>query len=534
MRFYQVVGASVVLIAVTACAESVPTSIAPARAGVAKSVGTGRATLFKNTVKYRDAGMKPATGRSGMAALTATALLGSNGVADVSVVSSIAGGAPGGTLTHVQLKLFDPNDRLQRTSNHRDLVGSSAELQLPVRVRGSKVHVQANVAGIDPNRTDVVTAIETVKLRPDLAVARVEHLPTAGLQILTQIFAVIQELNGDLGARATCVLEVDGQEVDRATGIWTDAGREVGCGFLHRFTQLGTRNIAVRVTAVDPGDFDLANNVRTSTIVITEPIPVPTDNDFAWHAWLAGASDQYGFTRGEGWWQDVSIPSRYEFTTYVERTRSGFFASSVGGDTQRSLRGPITVEFRDWVDGTMLHDDRFNEGSDTRTVFDLGLYHQDCSVLQRTVELADQYGPYTATLASLATCTSRYGEPVNQDLGTWFSYFQTSGDVTYYAESWSREVGPGYDNSYSFNGTISNAYGVLAFGTHYGFELVFTAGGDRFVASGIIPITSEDRHDVEPRQCQDYDDGTFLEHRCWESDLTFRAYSGEATGIPNR
>jgi hypothetical protein len=438
----------------------------------------------------------------------------------------------GGALAHVQLKQLDPNGRLKRTSSHRDLVGHTATFTLPGFGHGNRIQVQANVTGIDPNRTDVVTVEEAVKLRPDLTVARIEHLPSVGQLILTQVVAFIGELNGDLGARATCILEVDGQQVDRAPGLWVDAGREVACGFLYRFAETGTRNITVRVTDVVPGDYSLANNARSSTISITEPIPVPTDNDFAWDGRVTGAGNRSGFTRGEGWYQDLSAGVRYDFTHFANQEAGGFLSTSMGGSTPRSLHGPVSIRFRDWVDATVIHDDQFNESTDQRSHYQNGDMRQECAASERTVELSSENGPFTATLARLVTCTSwRENGP---DLGTWFSYFQSSGDVTYYAESWWREVGPGYELSYSFNGPVDRTHGILAFGGTYGFEFVFTAGTERLVASGLIPIGTEERHEVSPWQCSDYDDGVYSERSCFESETRYTAYSGIGTAIPNR
>ncbi|MGI9166054.1 MAG: hypothetical protein ACR2G5_06670 [Pyrinomonadaceae bacterium] len=48
----------------------------------------------------------------------------------------------------------------------------------------------------------------------------------------------MRELKGDVGATADLILYADGVEVDRANGVWVDAGGTVSCVFTHTFTSL--------------------------------------------------------------------------------------------------------------------------------------------------------------------------------------------------------------------------------------------------------------------------------------------------------
>ena len=72
------------------------------------------------------------------------------------------------------------------------------------------------------------------------------------------------------------MLIVDGVAVDRATGIWVDAGDVVSCAFLYAFTTTGSHGVTVRVEGVAPGDWDTANNEASGTIAIVDPTP-PAD-----------------------------------------------------------------------------------------------------------------------------------------------------------------------------------------------------------------------------------------------------------------
>lgn len=531
-KLYQ--SAVFILIVVAGCTFEVPTQPGLTMRGAPRSLAsTGRPTLFKNSVKYRDAGAKPATGRSGNATLVAQALLSSDGVATLSLTTGLEGEPPSGTLSQVHVKQFDVNGHPQRTLQYRTITGSTAEVRMPARPHGSSMQIQANIKGIDVNRTDVVTVMETVKYRPDLAVTAITHAPQSVQFAQTLIFSTFRELKGDVGAHADCVLAVDGEVVDQGLGIWIDAGREVSCNFVYRFPTPGTKQLKISLTNVDPGDYDVRNNSRTSTITITEPAPLEGPNDFTWDGRLDGVLNYTGTSRSNGWYQDLSTSERWDYDITSQDLGTSSIYMHIGGQTPRSLVGPLTMTFRDRVDGTVQHDDAFGESSDERTVYQAGFYRQECSIVHRLEELIGERGPFTAETALLHVCSTRYIEPFNVDLGTWFFYLPQNGDVTYYANNWQHYVSPDYERSYAFNGTIHSTFGTFAMGSEYGFELTFIGSdGRQLVASGVIPIQVEDVHEVTPYECFDYDDGVFSEHSCYGADATYRRLSGYAVGLP--
>ena len=257
-----------------ACSDQ-PFGASPGRfpAGAALSTANpAEPPLIANTVKYAERGAKPATGRSGSASLTARALMGKDGQTLLEVTTgALDTPAPApGTLAKLQVKQFTPKDEALRTLNYNNMPGGgSAAYSYGGLVRGAKLQVQANVRGIDPRRTDVVTVTETVHLRPDLRV-QLNAPAKARRGIPVNVAAVVSEGNGDVGARANCVLYVDGVEADRANGIWVDAGDPVSCAFTHVFETSGTRHLRVAVTDVVPGDFEPANNSAEGTIEISE------------------------------------------------------------------------------------------------------------------------------------------------------------------------------------------------------------------------------------------------------------------------
>jgi hypothetical protein len=103
-----------------------------------------------------------------------------------------------------------------------------------------------------------------------LAALRVEGPANALVGLPVNFTAFVMERNGDVGARASCVLYVDGTAVDRADGIWVDAGRVVSCAMAHSFSTTGTHTIDVRAENVQPGDYDDANNGASGSIQIVQ------------------------------------------------------------------------------------------------------------------------------------------------------------------------------------------------------------------------------------------------------------------------
>jgi hypothetical protein len=227
------------------------------------------------SAKYRDVGAKPASGRSGSAAIEARALVGGDGVTDIEITTGhFEGVGAQGTLAKVQIKLLAPNGTVLQTDNYRKTLAGDgyASFTYDHLGAGRIAQVQANVTGIDPNRTDVVTVSTTVKRRPDIEATL--HAPTqTTVDSMVVVHGFMAELNGDLGARATCRLLVDGTEIDSIPGAWVDAASAVTCEFRTAFSTVGTKRLTLRVTDVTPGDYDPANNEVSRSIEVVAPQP---------------------------------------------------------------------------------------------------------------------------------------------------------------------------------------------------------------------------------------------------------------------
>lgn len=137
--------------------------------------------------------------------------------------------------------------------------------------RGVSIQVQTNIRGIDPTRTDVVTVSTPALLRPDVKVNSVSGPGQAPPNSAVSLLAEVAEGNGDVGARADCVLSIDGTAVSSTPGIWVDAADTVTCAFSHAFSKPGTYTVAVSARNVTPGDWDASNNQAQTSITILEP-----------------------------------------------------------------------------------------------------------------------------------------------------------------------------------------------------------------------------------------------------------------------
>ena len=224
-----------------------------------------------NTTPYRVSKPPVAKGRSGNATLTTRALRRKTGETDVELTAGdLDRDGPSGTITRAQIATVDARGRRQMVKEYTNLDGNGGYVAFSYSglPRGQALQVQANVKDIDGTRTDVVSAAPTVKLRPDLLMQRVSAAAEAMPGTPVVISAVIAELNHDVGARAACVLSVDGIEVDRADGIWVDAGGVVSCAFTHTFETIGTKAVSVQAANVAPWDYDADNNAASTSIVI--------------------------------------------------------------------------------------------------------------------------------------------------------------------------------------------------------------------------------------------------------------------------
>jgi hypothetical protein len=305
-----------------------------------------------NSEKYRDSGFHPATGRSGGAVVSTRALVDKSGTTDVEVTTGTfddVSPAPG-TLASVQVKAYTRSGQDVFTDNHTALSGGgTASFPYTVLPHGTPLQLQTLVGGVDDPRTDVVTLADTVHLRPDLVAWRLQGSNSSPIGAAVNFQGFILERNGEVGARADCVLYVDGTAVDRADGIWVDAGGSVACAMTHSFTTAGTYSLQLRIENVRPGDFDDTNNSVTGSITIVPPTDFST---YAFQAWAVTDSS---------WWHYVSTLTTWDGTVetwdqiYTRQGPSQFAA--LNGLIPRMLdyNAPITFQGEMRTNGTTVN-----------------------------------------------------------------------------------------------------------------------------------------------------------------------------------
>ncbi|MBD3617436.1 MAG: hypothetical protein HUJ22_12780 [Gracilimonas sp.] len=246
--------------------------------------------LLPNSQQYNNSSKPVATGKSGGVTLTARAMMNSQMIVDLEVTSGELDSdeeAPG-TITKVRVKALDTdnpdpdNPVWEENYNKLDDGGSFTE-SFENLIHGQQLDIHANVREMfadkkNSHRTGIISLLEDVKFRPDLAITNIDAPAEVFVQDPVIIDAEVSENLGDLGATADCILRIDGNEIDRAAGIWVDAGDAVLCSFQTQFETTGTRNGEVSVENVTPGDFDNGNNSSTFQIEVTEP----NINNFNW------------------------------------------------------------------------------------------------------------------------------------------------------------------------------------------------------------------------------------------------------------
>jgi hypothetical protein len=306
----------------------------PAGIRFSATASEGKPQRYPNSRKYADTGHRPATGRAGSARLSTRMLLYPSGITRMELTTgSFDGtGAASGTMNRVQLKLFGLESEHIATANFNQVSSSTLQLSSGALARRMTVQVQANIVGPDPSRTGVVTVHDTVWLGPDLRVAGLSLPANAVLGTPVNILGTVAELNGDIGARADCVLYVDGLPADRADGIWVDAGDTVTCGFTHRFAAAGTHTVRLAVENAAPAAWSTAHDNLEETVEVSPE--APDTLRFSGYAFV-GHWRNGGVRRGS--YRDLGEDSAWEYEWEGEVQTTGVWAS-----VSSPIRFPLT------------------------------------------------------------------------------------------------------------------------------------------------------------------------------------------------
>jgi len=309
---------------------------------------------------YRESGVGNATGRAGAASMTARALLGKDGNSTVEITTGTLDSSttPPGSIVKIQVKPFSAAGNALFAQNFTSTTsGGYYSFSTQQLHRAQQIQLQANINGIDRNRTDVVTLVETTKLRPDLAVQNLTNPGSAYTNQSVNIAANIVELNGDASATTTCMLAIDGNNVDQVKNVYVDAGGSVSCTFAHKFTTTGSHTIQVTAATVIPADWDTSNNAASGSISIVNPGTAEYD--------YAGFND-INYSVNNGTYSDLitylgstieDINDVYNYTALHNQLSFAYFYSfGCAGSTNAALwQFPVNLAYAETMDGTSVY-----------------------------------------------------------------------------------------------------------------------------------------------------------------------------------
>ena len=390
--------------------------------------------------------------------------------------------------------------------------------------RGRQGQVQANVSGIDPRRTDVVTVVETVKLRPDLAVVNLAAPAQAPPNSPVNITAVVQELNAEAGATADCALYVDGVKVDQVVGLWVDTGGVVSAAFTHTFTSAGARQVEVRVENVVPGDYDAGNNSVSGSVEVTQP-----GNRLNYEARVFD-TDFYNKGKSSGESYEYGVLTRQYGNTFDQRGWEQ--GASMSGSTGRVVAFPLSATLTETNDGAVVTNVAFGEVPYTSSPWSDGQYQWDNKCT---------YNFDPASYVTFHLCAQSQTELATGSVvwgSTTFNFTRSAGDVVYYSAGYDRAWWPDgtVNYSYSHNNTNVNVWGSgrQPFGGERGISLTVTAGdGKVFTASPSMTLQPYNDTFARPNTCHSWDFGWWSGTECSEQDFSFVGKVGYAADWGN-
>ena len=428
----------------------------------AASTALASSPFISNSVKYKDSGVKNATGRAGDAVVEARALLGKDETTSIEVSAN-------GTIEKVQVKIPD-----QSAQNFNGVDSETFSRSITGLLHGHPLQLQVNVSSAEASRTGVVTVSDQVRYRPDLRVTSVLPPQTGVIGVPVSISATLQETNGDTGARANCVLLADGVQVDHADGIWVDAGGVVSCRFSAIFDTPGTKQLQVIASGVTPADYDDANNSATASVLIYESIEGFTK----WNATVRETNYLYRRT-----FDSDTLKTLNEESGLLQSVRLDAFLPARLPDL-----GSLKVSYQELSDG--------------QVILDLPNVHWDfISTPTDWLYCASSIeGPYGYDSAGIEVCNLPYwvGAPYFQ-----LTTGRTAGDVTYRSSIWSRYFWNGEEQIYSVNTQFTEPYGVPhPFGNTHELRVTMTDGNTLWHVEPQITEFEEFSYDESsPKQC---------------------------------
>ena len=471
----------------------------------------------KSSKHYRESGVGNATGRSGSANMVARAMLDKNGntIVEVTTGTLDSTNTPPGSFRKVQFKpltaagyaLFVHNYFPPTASGYYSFVSPSLH-------RAQQIQLQSNISGIDRNRTDVVTVVELVKVRPDLAVRNLTLPSSAFVNHPVNISVNIVEMNGDAAATTTCVLTIDGNVVDQMRNVYVDAAGSVSCAFVYTFNATGSHTIQVTAANVVPGDWDTSNNSSSGTIDITNPMTAES-------AFASFQDDNGGFpltstTTSKQWYlgnlvEDVSDTSGQ--TGRTQLSNATFSSSGCTGSTNAvPWQFPVNVTYTENMDGAPVYS-YTDTGITGNSISYTGYNFPICRGMVANEHL--EYGSDNASDHWNYLSSYQYYDSAGNllFLGQSVQSQRYAGDVTYFSYGyecyyWNSPSGTCSNPSdyYTWNSPGQDVYGtVVPVGSTW-VPTIDTqdAAGATFSGSISVSLSSTQQTNSQPETCYNY------------------------------
>lgn len=284
---------------------------------------------------YRNRGWHGTRASGPGIALQSRALLDKAGTTDFELTTGQldSSAVPPGNINQVQLRVLRPDGKGTQMEKHFGPLRAGgyfhhAFTAPPALGHGQLIDVKTEV-GVENYRgeeghQDVNLKLQdTVKYRPDIAVVKLDYCNLARPGTAMQISATVAELMGDTGAHGDCLLQVDGKQVDAASGIWIDAGSVVTCRFTHTFSNSGMHDVLVLFQNRAPADYDVSNNKLGGQIQIQNPASM---------SYVATAYESTNFTDSTTdfyYSASSTVPDKHLYTSNYDFAQGRYFYGQI-------------------------------------------------------------------------------------------------------------------------------------------------------------------------------------------------------------
>jgi hypothetical protein len=204
---------------------------------------------------------------------------------------------------HLKIKTYDGDGKLDDVVNLHDLDAQDgvADAALARIDRGRRVDVEALVQTV-AERTYVVRAATTTRLRPDLVVASVSTPPQTLTTRPVDVAAEIQEVMGDTGATVQVSLDGPLGPLAGPAEVTVPAGGTARVQFpgVALIAPTSTE-LTVVVADAAPAEYSDANNLGSRTVEVTK-------NELASSRLLVGSLGGYGFQLNHHLYAPITNP----------------------------------------------------------------------------------------------------------------------------------------------------------------------------------------------------------------------------------